>query len=234
MALKYSTGLRNFLVGEGSLRKAFEDAVLNIYSGAAPATADDAPLGVLLAKITKASGASRRGRGPHRSGIRSSSALTRTGQTFHFALTVDGVGPVTFTYHKHPGRGRCGRRGQGHCPDAERHSAASGDRGRGQREPLCPIGDRRPRFHPGGRRRRDRHDHEHHPGRGGLQRELAPLRAARSGRPAPRTPTSGPAWAWRTGSRDTSGWSLPRTAGFSPPRISGSRGRSPLPGPIST
>jgi hypothetical protein len=57
MALKYSTGLRNFLVGEGSLRKVFEDAVLNLYSGAAPATADDAPLGVLLAKITKASGA---------------------------------------------------------------------------------------------------------------------------------------------------------------------------------
>ena len=42
MALKYSTGLRNFLVGEGSLRKAFEDAVLNLYSGAAPANADDA------------------------------------------------------------------------------------------------------------------------------------------------------------------------------------------------
>jgi len=28
MALKYSTGLRNFLVGEGSLRKAFEDGAL--------------------------------------------------------------------------------------------------------------------------------------------------------------------------------------------------------------
>ena len=57
MALKYSTGLRNFLVGEGPLRKAFEDGVLNICSGAAPAGADDAPTGVLLAKITKASGA---------------------------------------------------------------------------------------------------------------------------------------------------------------------------------
>ena len=55
--LKYSTGLRNFLEGEGSLRKAFEDAVLNIYSGAAPANAGDAPLGAFLAKITKASGA---------------------------------------------------------------------------------------------------------------------------------------------------------------------------------
>lgn len=57
MALKYCTALRNFLVGEGFLRKAFEEAVLNIYSRAAPSNADDAPLGVLLAKITKTSGA---------------------------------------------------------------------------------------------------------------------------------------------------------------------------------
>ena len=65
MALKYSTGLRNFLVGEGSLRKAFEDGVLNIYSGAAPANADEAPTGVLLAKITKASGVLGCGRKVH-------------------------------------------------------------------------------------------------------------------------------------------------------------------------
>jgi hypothetical protein len=57
MALKYSTGLRNFLAGDGSLRKAFEDAVPNIHSRAAPSNADDAPLRVLLAKITKTSGA---------------------------------------------------------------------------------------------------------------------------------------------------------------------------------
>ncbi len=57
MALKCSTGLRNFLTGEGSFRKAFEDAVLKIYSGVAPASPDDAETGVLLAKITKSSGA---------------------------------------------------------------------------------------------------------------------------------------------------------------------------------
>jgi hypothetical protein len=56
MALKCCTGLRNFLAGEGSLRKVFEDAVLNICSRAAPTNGDDAPLGVLLAKITKTSG----------------------------------------------------------------------------------------------------------------------------------------------------------------------------------
>jgi len=57
MALSLSTGLRQFLTGEGSLRKAFEDGILNIYSGAAPANADAAPTGVLLAKITVGSGA---------------------------------------------------------------------------------------------------------------------------------------------------------------------------------
>jgi hypothetical protein len=44
-------------MGEGCLRKAFEDAILNIYSGAAPSDADVAATGVLLAKVTKASGA---------------------------------------------------------------------------------------------------------------------------------------------------------------------------------
>ena len=39
MALKLSAGLRNFLLGEGNIRKAFEDGILNIYSGAAPANA---------------------------------------------------------------------------------------------------------------------------------------------------------------------------------------------------
>jgi len=57
MALKLSTGLRNFLVGGGSLRKAFEDGILNIYSGPIPASADDDDTGVLLVPITLASGA---------------------------------------------------------------------------------------------------------------------------------------------------------------------------------
>src|SRR4030042_4503615 len=57
MALNLSTGLRDFLTGEGTLRKAFEDAVLYIYSGSAPASADLAPTGVALCKVTKASGA---------------------------------------------------------------------------------------------------------------------------------------------------------------------------------
>ena len=47
MAGKLSTGLRNFRANGGSLRKAFEDGILNIYSGVAPEQADDAPTGIL-------------------------------------------------------------------------------------------------------------------------------------------------------------------------------------------
>lgn len=98
MALKISTGLRNYLTGEGSLRKALEDAVLKIYSGTAPATADAAETGVLLATITKSSGAVT-------SGDRSTPRVYKiligsytTGHTFLVAVTVDGVGPTTYTY----------------------------------------------------------------------------------------------------------------------------------------
>lgn len=52
MALRLSTCLRNVLDGGGSMRKAFEDALLMIYSGPAPASADDSPTGDLLARIT--------------------------------------------------------------------------------------------------------------------------------------------------------------------------------------
>ena len=105
MALKYSTGLRNFLTGEGSLRKAFEDAVLNIYSGAAPANADDAPTGVLLARITKASGALAAGARSTPKRYKVVIGSHAEGQTFPIALTVDGAGPTTFTYTNTPDAG---------------------------------------------------------------------------------------------------------------------------------
>lgn len=58
MALKLSTQLVNFMMGENDLRKCFEDCVLKIYSGTAPATADAAiGTGTLLCTVTKASGA---------------------------------------------------------------------------------------------------------------------------------------------------------------------------------
>jgi hypothetical protein len=105
MALKYSIGLRNFLIGEGSLRKAFEDGLLNIYSGAAPAAADEAPTGVLLAKITKASGALAAGARSAPKRFKVVIGSHAEGQTFPFALTVDGVGPVTYTYTNTPDTG---------------------------------------------------------------------------------------------------------------------------------
>jgi hypothetical protein len=56
MAERLSTGLRNWLLGSGSVREAFDDCVMKIYSGAAPDEADDAISGNLLVTITKASG----------------------------------------------------------------------------------------------------------------------------------------------------------------------------------
>jgi hypothetical protein len=105
MALKYSTGLRNFLLGEGSLRKAFEDGVLNIYSGAAPAAADDAPTGVLLAKITKASGALTAGARSTPKRYKINIATHGAGETVNLNLTIDGVGPVAHVYTNTPDAG---------------------------------------------------------------------------------------------------------------------------------
>jgi len=105
MALKLSTGLRNFLLAEGSLRKAFEDGIINLYSGAAPASADDAPTGVLLCKLTKSSGAVA-------AGARSSPQIGlitigshAPGETFIINVTVDGAGPASYTVTNTPDAG---------------------------------------------------------------------------------------------------------------------------------
>jgi len=105
MALKLSTGLRNFLLAEGSLRKAFEDGIINLYSGAAPASADDAPTGVLLCKLTKSSGAVA-------AGARSSPQIGlitigshAPGETFIINVTVDGAGPASYTFTNTPDAG---------------------------------------------------------------------------------------------------------------------------------
>jgi hypothetical protein len=57
MAEKFSTYLRNFMMGEGSFRKAFEDSIIKIYQGTVPSSPDDEATGVLLATISVASGA---------------------------------------------------------------------------------------------------------------------------------------------------------------------------------
>lgn len=57
MALRYSKGLRNFLLEGGSLARAFAGGSLLIYTGSQPTDADSAVAGTLLATITKSSGA---------------------------------------------------------------------------------------------------------------------------------------------------------------------------------
>lgn len=57
MALKLSTGLRNFLAGDSCYKDAFQNGKIEIYTGAQPATADAAVTGTLLCTITAASAA---------------------------------------------------------------------------------------------------------------------------------------------------------------------------------
>ena len=53
MAIKNSTGLRNAMLATGSAKAALDGGRINIYAGAAPATADDAVGGAtLLCAIT--------------------------------------------------------------------------------------------------------------------------------------------------------------------------------------
>lgn len=52
MTYKTSTGLRNYMLDTGSLKSALDGGFIKIYSGAAPATADNAVTGTLLCTIS--------------------------------------------------------------------------------------------------------------------------------------------------------------------------------------
>lgn len=52
MTIKVSTGLRNAVLGTSSLDAALDLGFIKIYSGAAPASADDAATGTLLCTIS--------------------------------------------------------------------------------------------------------------------------------------------------------------------------------------
>ena len=54
--IKLSTGLRQAILGTNDFKTIFTDSVLEIYSGSAPATADDAETGTKLCRITVSSG----------------------------------------------------------------------------------------------------------------------------------------------------------------------------------
>jgi hypothetical protein len=57
MPLRYSTGFRNHLAAGGSLKSAFQNGRLEIYTGTQPASPDSAATGTLLCTVTKDNGA---------------------------------------------------------------------------------------------------------------------------------------------------------------------------------
>ena len=87
MTIRQSTGLRSFLMSNGGcFADAFQGGKLKIYSGAQPASADDAPTGTLLVTITDASAA-------HTQEVRSAGSvdLTGGGSGSLDTLTVNGI-----------------------------------------------------------------------------------------------------------------------------------------------
>ncbi len=94
MAVKLSTGLVNYLSGGSSLRKAFQDCELEIWSGAPPATADTANSGTLLCTVTKgsATAALRGGWGEVQTVTVGTHAL---GDTFSFDVVIGSEASVT-------------------------------------------------------------------------------------------------------------------------------------------
>jgi len=57
MAERQSTGMRNFKLQHGSVKKAIDGGVIKIYSGSQPASPDSPMAGTLLCTLTAASGA---------------------------------------------------------------------------------------------------------------------------------------------------------------------------------
>lgn len=85
MALRYSSGLRNFLNEGGSIKQALANGKLKIYTGAQPSTGDAAPTGTLLATITVSSGA-------HTAEVQATGSLTISGTSGSVdAVTVNSI-----------------------------------------------------------------------------------------------------------------------------------------------
>lgn len=85
MAIRLSTGLRNFMAQHGSVKKALQGGVLKIYSGSQPASPDSAVAGTLLCTVTLASGTLT-------AGVRATAQITVGGGSGTFDnILVDGV-----------------------------------------------------------------------------------------------------------------------------------------------
>ena len=86
MALRLSTGARNFMAGVGSFKDAFQDGRIEIYTGSQPLTADAAVTGTLICTITANSAA-------FTPAVLSSGSVTLTGGATGSvdSITVSGV-----------------------------------------------------------------------------------------------------------------------------------------------
>jgi hypothetical protein len=104
MSIIYSTGMVNYRGGEGSLRRALEDMILDVYGGVTPpTTADEAPGGTKLVRVTKASGSvvaitETSGRSTKTLYAATIGTGHGAGSTVKANITIDGVGPTTYTY----------------------------------------------------------------------------------------------------------------------------------------
>jgi hypothetical protein len=86
MSIKLSTGLRNFLLRDGSLQQAFTGGTIELYTGAQTTSADDGDTGTLLATITLAGGT-------HTNEVQSAGSvqLTGGGSGSVSAITVNSI-----------------------------------------------------------------------------------------------------------------------------------------------
>ncbi len=104
MALKFTTGLRDYMLGKGSARQAFEDCKLIIYPGTAPSSPNSAATGTPLVTLTKSAVNTtlRRGWGEIIKVLVTSDAAAGT---WGFTCTVDGGSVTTATYTNTPDAG---------------------------------------------------------------------------------------------------------------------------------
>jgi len=97
MAERISTGMRDAILG--MKRALLDDCVMKIYSGTAPASADDEVTGTLLVTVSKSSGTvSTTIRSKPDRWLFTIATGSTTGNTVKVNVTVDGVGPTTYTY----------------------------------------------------------------------------------------------------------------------------------------
>lgn len=94
MTVRISDGLRSHVVQNGSLKSGLNKGVLRYYTGAQPASANNAPTGTLLAEFTDASAV-------HTAEVQATGTITLTGASGSVdTITIDGVdiidAPVPF------------------------------------------------------------------------------------------------------------------------------------------